>query len=308
MLETPIAFIIFNRPDTTRRVFAEIAKAKPRKLLVIADGPRPDRAGEAERCDAVRSIVENVDWECEVLRNYSISNLGCKYRVSSGLNWVFENCEEAIILEDDCLPNQSFFQYSSELLSKYHANNNVMCISGSNFQFGRNRGSFSYYFSKYAHIWGWASWRRAWVLNDLELEKWETLKNTDWLNNRVASYREKNYWENTFNLCAAGRVDSWGLPWMFSCWLNDGSTVIPNVNLVSNIGFGSDAVHTKNDIYGVADMETHSMQFPLKHPSTLSINRKADNYTFNRLFSKEEYKPSMVKRIIKKLLRGDIHT
>jgi len=148
-LTTPVAFLIFNRPDTTEKVFAEIAKAKPPKLLVVADGPRAAKPGEIEKCEAVRSIVERVDWDCEVLKNYSDVNMGCRTRVSSGLDWVFENVEEAIILEDDCLPNQSFFKYCQELLQYYRHNEKIFSISGSNWQFGGRIYDKSYYFSKF---------------------------------------------------------------------------------------------------------------------------------------------------------------
>ena len=154
MTSTPVAFIIFNRPDTTKRVFAEIAKARPPKLLVIADGPRADHPADVEKCAAVRAIIDGVDWDCEVLKNYSDVNLGCKRRVSSGLDWVFDTVEEAIILEDDCLPHPTFFRFCEEMLEKYRDDKRIAMISGDNLQFGRKRTGYSYYFSRYPHIWG----------------------------------------------------------------------------------------------------------------------------------------------------------
>lgn len=151
-LTTPVAFLVFNRPDTTIRVFEEIRRARPPKLLVVADGARADRPGEAEKCAQVRAIVEQVDWECGVLKNYADDNMGCKRRISSGLDWVFANVEEAIILEDDCLPHPSFFRFCEELLRRYRDDERVMMISGDNFQFGKKRTDYSYYFSKYPHI------------------------------------------------------------------------------------------------------------------------------------------------------------
>ncbi len=129
-LTTPVAFIIFNRPDTTSKVFEAIKQAKPKKLLVIADGPRINKPGEAEKCKQTRAITEQIDWDCEVLRNYSENNLGCRNRVSSGIDWVFENVDEAIIIEDDCLPNPSFFRFCQELLGKYRNNDEIFLISG----------------------------------------------------------------------------------------------------------------------------------------------------------------------------------
>ena len=161
-LRTPVALLIFNRPDTTERVFNAVAKARPSKLLVVADGPRDSRPGEAARCEQTRAIIKRVDWDCEVITNFADRNMGCKLRVSSGIDWIFEQVEEAIILEDDCLPDPSFFRFCDEMLERYRDNERVGMVSGGNLQFGRHRGTGSYYFSKYTHIWGWASWRRAW--------------------------------------------------------------------------------------------------------------------------------------------------
>ncbi|MEW6491011.1 MAG: glycosyltransferase family 2 protein, partial [Cyanobacteriota bacterium] len=161
-MKTPVVFIIFNRPDTTQKVFEAIRQAHPPLLFVIADGPRPNKPGEDQKCAATRAIIDQVDWDCEVLTNYSEINLGCERRVSSGLNWVFDTVEEAIILEDDCLPHPTFFSFCEELLDYYRNDQRVMVITGQNVQFGRKRTDYTYYFSRYNHCWGWASWRRAW--------------------------------------------------------------------------------------------------------------------------------------------------
>ncbi len=158
-IRTPVALIIFNRPDTTERVFAEIAKARPPKLFIIADGPREDRPGEAERCASARAIVDRVDWNCEVQKNYSDVNLGCGARPATGISWVFDQVEEAIILEDDCIAHPTFFRFCDELLEKYRDDERIMHIAGNNFQFGNQRTSFSYFFSHHNICWGWASWR-----------------------------------------------------------------------------------------------------------------------------------------------------
>ena len=156
--KSPVAFLVFNRPETTRRVFAEIAKARPRKLLLVADGPRRQLPDEHARCREVRQIVSGVDWDCEILTNYSEDNLGCVVRVSTGIDWVFTQVEDAIILEDDCLPHPTFFRFCDEMLEMYRVDDRIMTISGDNFQFGRRRWNYSYYFSRYPHIWGWATW------------------------------------------------------------------------------------------------------------------------------------------------------
>ena len=237
-LTTPVAFLIFNRPHFTERVFAAIAAAKPPKLLVVADGPRPDRQGEAEQCDATRHIIERVDWDCQVLTNYSNAHLGCKRRVSSGLDWVFGTVDEAIILEDDCLPHPSFFRFCQELLQRYRDDERIAQIGGVNFQRGRRRTDYSYYFSRYAHIWGWASWRRAWRHYDVALKAWPLIRNGSWLGDMLGNPKEVRYWQDIFQAVFDEKIDTWDYQWLFASWLQNALTVLPSVNLVSNIGFG----------------------------------------------------------------------
>ncbi|MGA1621013.1 MAG: hypothetical protein ACO35D_06080, partial [Aquiluna sp.] len=197
-LHTPIAFFIFNRPTTTQQVFQAIRQAKPPKLLIVADGPRPDRPTDAENCALARSILDQIDWDCEVLTHFSDINLGCRKRISSGLDWVFEQVEEAIILEDDCLPDPSFFPYCQELLERYRNIPEVMMISGNNFQFGHNPIQESYYFSHYGHVWGWATWRRAWQKYDDVMGQWPPLRDTNWLQQRLGNIQAAAYWSHIF--------------------------------------------------------------------------------------------------------------
>ncbi len=263
-LTTPVTFIIFNRPDTTQKVFDAIRLAKPEKLLLIADGPRDGRPGEREKCEQTRKIVENIDWECEVLRNYSDINMGCKKRVSSGLNWVFENVEESIILEDDCLPDPSFFRYCQELLEKYRDDERVMVISGDNMLFEKNMQEHSYYFTKYVHIWGWATWRRAWKLYDVNIELWPKA-NEKGLLLGIVDKLELYQWKNNLNSVYAENFDTWDYQWVFSIWMQSGLSIAPGKNLISNIGFNQDATHTHGaSIY--SNMQTEPLTFPLKHP------------------------------------------
>ena len=191
-LSTPVALIIFNRPDLTEIVFEAIRQAKPQKLLVVADGPRSPE--EAEKCDRTRAIIDRVDWDCQVLTNFSDTNLGSKYRISSGLDWVFSQVEEAIILEDDCLPSPSFFYFCQELLEKYRDDDRIMHIGGTNIQFGQSRTPYSYYFSKYAQIWGWASWRRAWQNYDVEIANWKEFKSSEIIKSVHTNPYEQRYW------------------------------------------------------------------------------------------------------------------
>lgn len=297
-LTTPVAFLIFNRPDTTARVFAEIARARPPKLLVVADGPRPDQPGEAEKCAAARAIVEQgISWPCEVLTNYSEINLGCKQRVSSGLDWVFNTVEEAIILEDDCLPHPTFFHFCGELLEKYRDDKRIMAVSGDNFQYGQKRTDDSYYFSRYNHIWGWASWRRAWQCYDIEMKLWSQVRDGGWLNDLLLDSTAVRYWAQIFQAAYEGRVQTWDYQWLFTCWMQNGLTALPNTNLVSNIGFGLEATHTSGRS-PFACIPVEPMSFPLKHPPFIIRDARADQFT-----QKVHYGTSLVSYIFRRTKR-----
>jgi hypothetical protein len=294
---TAVALLIFNRPDTTARVFEAIAKAKPSKLLVVADGPRPDRLGEADKCAQTRAIINNVDWDCEVITNYSPINLGCKKRVASGLDWIFEQVEEAIILEDDCLPEHSFFRFCDEMLERYRLNERVGMVSGGNLQFGQLRGNASYYFSRYTHIWGWATWRRAWKHYDRDMALWPSFRDEGWLDRVFSSQGEREYWKNSFQWVYDGKLDTWDCSWTFAAITHGMLQVVPNVNLISNIGFGPEATHTH--VVGIhANMPTQPMAFPIKHPNFVLADEEADRYISNNQIA-----PSFLMRQVRRLRR-----
>jgi hypothetical protein len=292
-----VALLIFNRPDTTARVFEAIAKAKPSKLLVVADGPRSDRLGEADKCAQTRAIINNVDWDCEVITNYSPVNLGCKKRVASGLDWIFEQVEEAIILEDDCLPEHSFFRFCDEMLERYRLNERVGMVSGGNLQFGQSRGNASYYFSRYTHIWGWATWRRAWKHYDRDMALWPSFRDEGWLDRVFASQGEREYWKNSFQWVYDGKLDTWDCSWTFAAITHGMLQVVPNVNLISNIGFGPEATHTH--VVGIhANMPIQPIVFPMEHPKFVLVDEEADRYISNNQIA-----PSFVMRQIRRLRR-----
>jgi len=297
-LKTPVAFIIFNRPDTTERVFAEIAKARPSKLLVVADGPRENRAGEAEKCTATRAIIDRVDWDCEVLTNFSDRNLGCKRRVSSGIDWVFEQVEEAIILEDDCLPDPTFFRYCQELLERYRHDQRIGLISGDNFQFGRRRNDDSYYFSKYVHIWGWATWRDRWTGSyDVSMARWPRIRDEGWLADMVGNEREAAFWNKIFERVYRGGIDTWDYQWVFANWVEGRLSVMPTMNLISNIGFNrGDATHTGGESE-LANLPREPMRFPLRHPPGEFRNIQADQFSEIKCF-----RVPIMKRVRNKLV------
>ncbi|NMG11521.1 glycosyltransferase family 2 protein [Brasilonema sp. UFV-L1] len=302
-METPVAFLIFKRPQTTEKVFEAIRQAKPPKLFVIADGPRAERPDEAEKCEATRAIIERVDWNCEVIKNYSDVNLGCAKRVYSGINWVFSNVEEAVILEDDCVPHPTFFRFCEELLEKYRYDTRVASISGSNFQFGRRRTNYSYYFSVYNHCWGWASWRRAWQHYDFYMKLWPEIQAKGFLNDILIDPQVVKYWSHIFqSVYEQPFVEGWDYQWTFACWMQSSLGIIPNVNLISNIGFGLDSTHfISGKVSPYINMPKEEMEFPLKHPPFIIRNMEADKLTQKIVFKISVLQT--LKQKIKKLIK-----
>jgi hypothetical protein len=284
VFQTAVLFLIFNRPEVTASAFEAIRKAKPPRLYVAADGPRPDREGEAERVSKVRKIATAVDWPCEVKTLFREKNLGCKYGVSEAITWFFEQEEQGIILEDDNLAHPDFFLFCESLLNHYRNDERVLTISGDNFQNGQKRGCASYYFSKYFQGWGWATWRRTWKYYDENLIFWPEWKNSsDWVD-QFPDKVERTYWKSIFDTMYAKQLDSMAYPFIASIMYRGGLNAIPNVNLVSNIGFGEDATHTTstNNAHE-SNVPTHSLG-ELVHPQLVEINLEADIYDFNSTF------------------------
>lgn len=276
-MKTPVAIIVFNRPACAARVLEAIARAKPEKLFVIADGPRPGRPDDPEECAATRALFERVDWDCQVLTNYSDRNLGCKMRPLTGIDWVFEQVEEAIILEDDCLPHPSFFPFCEELIERYRDDERVMLIGGTNFLGEWKTPDQSYYFSYFGASWGWASWRRAWRLNDPELKLWPKIIEARILEQMFPDPAHCAYWKHIFQEVYDGKShDVWDYQWLLSCWVNSGYRIFPETNLISNIGFGGDATHTFGESRW-ANMRVHELDFPLRHPPFVVRSSEADN-------------------------------
>jgi hypothetical protein len=269
----PVAFFLFNRPEHTLRVFARIREARPERLFLIADGPRH----EAERalCDKARAVVADVDWPCEVQRDFSPVNLGLRQRLESGNAWVFRQVHEAILLEDDCLPDPSFFTFCTELLNRYRDEPRVMAISGDCHVPYPPPGQ-SYWFSRYAFYWGWATWARAWRHYDAELAGWRNAQTRRAFLRGCETLDERLFWRRTFRRVQNGTLDSCGYRWTFSVAAHNGLCVHPSVNLVQNIGFGSNSTHTRNAFDPLAALEPRPMSFPLIAPPSLQPDGEAD--------------------------------
>jgi len=253
-------------------------------LLLVADAPREDRPEEAELCRRTREIVADVDWPCEVHTCFADRNMGCKRRIASGLDWVFSEVEEAIILEDDTLPDHSFFPFCTELLERFRHDERVHMIRGTNFLNGKRVTSASYYFSRFYNIWGWASWARAWRHYDVEMREWPRLRDTDWLESKLPRAGMAPLVRYFLDETHAGRIDTWDYQWMLCGWLNDALAITPESNLVRNIGFGAEATHTVGSGDRLNALGVSSMRFPLRHQDDVRAHDRADelewDYTY----------------------------
>lgn len=275
MLKPPIVFFIYNRPHTTKKVWEVIVQSRPEKIYVVADGPKAD--AEVQKVADTRAVVAQDPPGCTVVRLYSTHNMGLRQRLRSGLNFVFEHEESAIILEDDCLPHPSFFGYCQALLQHYAHLPEVMHIGGNNFQAGRQVGDGSYYFSIYSHIWGWATWARAWQQYDAAAhEKKEAIVQKITALSQGDAWQIQ-YWSGIADTIGRPDYTAWSYHWLFTLWLHGGKAIVPNRNLVRNIGFGPDATHTKHTIGN--SILSHECG-PIIHPTESFIDFEADNRSF----------------------------
>lgn len=297
---TPVLFLIFNRPDTTKQVFEKIREIQPKYLYVAADGPRTNKEGEKELCAATRNIVlENIDWDCEVKTLLREENLGCGKAVSSAITWFFENVPQGIILEDDILTDFSFFNFCEELLDYYKSDEQVFSITGSNFQDGKKRGNSSYYFSRYSYVWGWATWKRAWEKYDFEMSQLQNFKVKNKISKIFDDKQEQDFWIKQFE--NAKSIDTWDYQWTFALWDNNGITITPNTNLTKNIGFGPDATHTTSSNPRISKFELKSIN-KIKYIKEILVNVEADKYTFYNYYSPIVTKKTLFNRLLKKLV------
>ncbi|WP_026899011.1 hypothetical protein [Daejeonella oryzae] len=290
---TPVLLLIFNRPETTRQVFEQIKSIRPKHLFVAADGPRLDH-DDINLCNECRDIITNIDWDCDLKTLFRENNLGCGTGPAKAISWFFEHVEEGIILEDDCLPNRSFFRYCELLLKKYRNEHQIMHIGGNNFQRGIQRGSGDYYFSIYNHIWGWATWKRAWRLYDMNMSDF----NKDHLSKLLKSYfkakQHQEYWLNIFERCHKDKPsDIWDYQWTYTIWNRGGFSITPQRNLVSNIGFGERATHTIEKESWLSKLPSIPLIIK-KHPEKIELNYTADYYSSVNVFKLNTRKDELV--------------
>lgn len=266
--KVPIVLFIHSRPRETAQVLDSIRGYKPQTLYVVADGPRAGVLGELERCLEARGVVDFIDWECDVHWLARDKNLGSGRSVKEGLDWVFSREKWAIILEDDTVPNSSFFSYCEQLLFRYEDELTIGMISGNNLIHYPSPGSSSYFFSQIPTTWGWATWRRAWTHNDFYLGWMKSRRRRE--TRRISlNRRHFYYWRWAFRLIQQGRVDAWDWQWNASLARRGQLTVVPSANLVRNVGFGGGATHTFRLPRGMKP-ETSTISFPMVHPRAVA--------------------------------------
>ncbi len=301
--KSPILFLTFNRIDTTKLVFEQIKQVKPNKIYLASDGARDkidkNNITESKKVDDIRKyLLENISWDCDIKTRFLMQNNGCKIAVSSAIEWFFANEEQGIILEDDCLPNESFFRFCDEMLDRYKDNDKIFMVSGwSALDFDKKAKASlecDYYFSKYNHIWGWASWARAWKKYERENNNFKE----DFKKIEFDTIKEKNEFKKVLSLYFRGEIDTWDYPFTFSIWKNNGLCIYPKNNMIKNIGFNrDDATHTNGESK-FQYMNAYDLDFPLKHPDTMERNKAIDMANYKIISS-----PNILKRIINKILK-----
>lgn len=306
-LDTPILLLAFNRPDLTARVFQRIREVRPKALFVAADGARPDRPDEAMLCDAARAVVERVDWPCNVQTLFQSEHKGCKRGVQSGISWFFENVESGIILEDDCVPAISFFGYCQELLQRFRNVDPVMMIAGTNRLREWKSREQSYHASYYGGVWGWATWRRAWMHYDPAMARWERHADRELVRTLLGDEQQFRWRAAQFDAVHRGEVDTWDWAWVFARLVRGGVSLVPSRNLVANVGFDARATHTVNSRSRWADLPTFEMPLPLRHPATLEVDRHYDRTYYTHMARRSRLAsllPHRVQTVAREVLYG----
>ena len=281
---TPILLIAWRRPKEIKEVIDSLKVIRPKRLFISCDGARDNNVEEFEKVKKTQEVLlKTINWDCKIEWQISDVNLGCKKGVTKAINWFFENVQEGIILEDDVVAHYDFYKYCQDLLEKYRSDKRIWCISGSNNQNNIKRGKGTYYFGQIPLIWGWATWKDRWENYDVSLKKWPEIKSSKMLDNIFLDDLQKNHWSDIFeNFYNFGNPDTWDYPWVFACLINNGLTAIPNKNLIKNIGFNSDATHTKweiskeNEVFGIGSN--------LIEPEFIICDLKAEKYQFDYFF------------------------
>lgn len=305
-MKQAVLFIIFNRLDTAQQVLASIRNYKPDRLYISADGSRTTVAGEHEKVELVRNwVISQIDWDCELKTLFQDKNLGCGLAPQTAISWFFEHEEEGIILEDDCVPNNDFFSFCENMLDYYRNDSRISIISGCNFDLdNKYKTSDSYFFSRFPYTWGWATWKRNWIDYDYHLTEWKSISKDLFLKTNI--FKEKKYyqvWKNKFDdLSVCQTKDIWDYQFFYQCFKKKQLSVVPNVNLVSNIGGGAGATHTIKENDPMLFRPPKGLSFPLEHPKEILRNFSYDEYLQKMNYGEIE-QISLIKQLKRRLKR-----
>ncbi len=292
----PILLIIFNRPDKVKKLIEVLSLVKPRKIYIAADGPRDNRLLDKVLCERTRELIKEINWQCDIKTNFQINNLGCKIHVSRAITWFFDNIESGIILEDDCIPTLPFFEYCEYYLRKYNNHHDIMHINGTTFltKVDISHKEALSHLSRYAHVWGWATWKRAWNKYDIymkDLDEWVVTNNLIHICGRKKYVR---FWINLFKHIRDKGIDTWDAQWQYTIFKNNGFVVMPHLNLIENIGFDIDATHTKKKMTTL--MPVNSEDIREKNWSSCEIDNEADFKLMDKVYIR-----SIIKIVLDKL-------
>jgi hypothetical protein len=280
-MKTPVVLIIYHRPEMVANIIGSLRTVKPSKIFVIADGPKNRK--DKQKCEETRELIKLINWECKIYKNYSSKNLGLRKRVVSGLNWVFSKVDRVIILEDDLVIHKDFYKFCEQMLERYKNNSDIISIAGNNFIFGKHRIKASYFFSRYTYSWGWATWRSRWKLYKDNMNDWPRLKRQGSLKSVIKGSWRYIYWTKIFDLTYRRIIDSWAYCFMYTSFVHKKYTVVPIVNLVSNVGAGKSATHTSVKSKALY-VDIQNLAFPLKHPKKVEQDLVADSITEKTLY------------------------
>lgn len=293
MLQVPVLFILYNRLEPAKQAFSQIRKVRPKKLYIACDGSKKDKPGDGEKVEAVRQwILSAIDWECQVNTRFAEENQGCKHGPVNAINWVFETEEEAIILEDDIVAEESFFMFCQTMLEMYRNDTKIMLVSG-------NKAVWDYpieedyFFTAYTQIWGWATWRRAWSFYDIEAKQWPYYKSIHLLADVYGKNTAICYTENIDRIYS-GDLDAWDYLWTLAVAANSGLGILPKYNLIQNVGYGEDSTHTSGK---APDFHINPMAFPIK-----PVDHVARDWEYDRVHAKKYVNPRKFHRFARKFI------
>jgi hypothetical protein len=298
LTEAPVLFIVFNRPDTTQRVFNAIKKARPQKLFIAVDAPRSGNIDDEKNCAKVKEIVKQVDWECQTYCRFAETNQGCGNGVFNAISWAFENEDRLIVLEDDCVPSQPFFSYCHELLERYRNDTRIWIISGNQYYEEAVTTPHSYFFSHYGHNWGWATWKRAWSEMDMSMAKFPLIIEQDLYKAAFSTDKEAAFFQKNADKIYKNKElkpHTWDCQFGFTVTSNGGLSIIPAKNLVSNIGYWGSHTETKHRFHDRPVDENFKI---ISHPDFILRDNNYDIYHFEQHWNKKE---SISKRLIRKI-------